>query len=47
MYKVETEFGTYDVSIEISTYYYGVKFVFCRPEESGEMIMELLQGKEA
>jgi len=21
---------------------YGVKFVFCRPEESGEMIMELL-----
>ena len=23
MYKVETEFGTYDVSIETSTYYYG------------------------
>ena len=25
---------------------YGVKFVFCRPEESGEKIMELLRGKQ-
>lgn len=36
MYKCETEFGTYDVSIEISTYYCGDNLAISLITEDGE-----------
>ena len=41
MYKVETEFGTYDVSIETSTYYYGGNLSISLITEDGERLAML------
>jgi len=44
MYKVETEFGTYDVSIEISTYYYGSNLAINLITEDGEPFATLTKN---
>ena len=41
MYKVETEFGTYNVSIETSTYYHGGNLAISLITEDGERLAML------
>ena len=41
MYKCETEFGTYNVSIETSTYYYGGNLSISLITEDGERLAML------
>ena len=44
MYKCETEFGTYDVSIETSTYYCGDNLAISLITEDGEPFATLTKN---